>query len=516
MGVCTIFRIYNPGQGQLPLHLDDLVPQDDLARVVHEVVERLDITEIIKAVKARKKKSLYRGGDAYHPRLLLKILFYGYCTGTFSSRKLAVQTRTLIPMMWVAGTEHPDFRTISDFRKEHRGAIANLFSQFLQLGKALGMVKMGHVAVDGSKLKANASKHKAMSAERLEKKIPEYKEQVEQLLQRADAADETEDKEHGNQEGSALPNELKDKQARLARMEQALAELQERVDQETGKTGSPIPEKKQINFTDSESRIMSTRQGETIQGYNGQIAVDEDSGLIVGATLCNNADDKNQLVPTLDAVEAQTGAKPEKASADNGYFTGDNIAELEKREIDGYIAPGREGKGETDKPYDKSKFQYDPDQDAYRCPQGHELPLKTVRKTPDGHTEWVYTNAEACKNCPVRHLCTKATKGGRTITRDDQEPLRQRMRDKVRSAEGAEIYKKRKSIVEPVWGQIKRVMGYRQVSLRGLAAVRDEFLMVCGSYNLRKITGKLRNSPELWSVMRNWTPNRGTSEAAEV
>lgn len=179
MGVCTIFRSYNPGQGQLPLHLDDLVPQDDLARVVHEVVERLDISEIIKAIKNRKKKSLYRGGDAYHPRLLLKILFYGYCSGTFRSRKLAVQTRTLIPMMWLAGTEHPDFRTISDFRKEHRETFANLFRQFLELGKALGMVRMGHVAVDGSKLKANASKHKAMSAERLEKKISEHKEQVE-------------------------------------------------------------------------------------------------------------------------------------------------------------------------------------------------------------------------------------------------------------------------------------------------------------------------------------------------
>lgn len=498
------------------MHLEDLVPQNDLARVVHEVVERLDIAKIIKAIKDRKKKSLYRGGDAYHPRLLLKILFYGYCTGTFSSRQLAAQTRTLIPMMWLAGTERPNFRTISDFRKDHREAIADLFGQFLELGQALGMVKMGHVAVDGSKLKANASKHKAMSAERLQKKIPETREQVEKLLQQAEAADAAEDAEHGDREGNELPSELQDKQARLARMEAALAELQKRVDDETGKADSPIPEKKQINFTDSESRIMSTRQGETIQGYNGQIAVDADSHLIVGATLCNNADDKNQLVPTLDAVEAQAGAKPKKVSADAGYFTGDNIAELAEREIDGYIAAGREGKSDSEKPYGKSQFQYDSERDIYRCPQGHELPLKTVHHTTDGHTEWIYTNAAVCQNCPVRQLCTKATKGGRMITRDNQEPLRQQMREKVRSAAGAEVYKRRKAIVEPVWGQIKRVMGFRQVSMRGLAAVRDEFLMVCGAYNLRTIAAKLRSSPLLWSAMRNWTPNQGIKEAAVV
>lgn len=498
-----MFRTYNPGQGQLPMHLEDLVAADDLVRVVHEVVDRLDITEILDAIKARKKKSQYRGEPPYHPRLLLKILLYGYCTGTFSSRKLAAQTRTFVPMMWLAGTEHPDFRTISDFRKEHLEAIARLFVQVLQLAKALGMVKLGHVAVDGSKFKASASKHKNLSKETLKRQIPKLQEEVQRLLEEAEAADRAEDAEYGNSEGSTLPRELREKQVRLARMEQAMAELQAQV--ENGERSQRTdPEKQSINPTDKDSRIMTRRNGASIQSYNAQIAVDGDSGLIVGEGLSNNPIDAPHLIETLDDVEATIGQRPKKLSADTGFFSGDNLEVLEDRKIDGYIADAITETKLATNAYCKENFKYDAEKDAYLCPQGHWLPFYRQYLLPGGRVERRYRDAVLCKACPVREQCTKS-KRGRVVAHDQHEPRRAIMRAKLRTPDGRKEYGKRKGIVEPVFGQIKQAMGYRQVSLRGLPKVRNEFRFVCSAFNLRKIAAKLREKPELWSVLLKWT-----------
>ena len=502
-----MFRSYNPGQGQLPMHLEDLVPADDLVRVVHEVVERLDITEILDAIKARRKKSQFRGEPAYHPRLLLKLLLYGYCTGTFSSRKLAEQTRTFIPMMWLAGTEHPDFRTISDFRHEHLEAIAKLFVQVLQLAKALGMVKLGHVAVDGSKFKASASKYKNLSKEKLKTEIPKLQAEVQRLLQQAEAADKAEDAEYGNQEGSTLPPELKEKQVRLARMERAMAELQAQV--ENGERSQRTdPEKQSINPTDRDSRIMSRRNGASTQSYNAQIAVDGDSGVIVGTGVSNNPIDAPQLTDTLDDVQAATGKQPEKLSADTGYFSGDNLVALEERQIDGYIADAITETKQAVNAYSKENFQYDEERDAYTCPQGQCLPFYRQYLLPDGRVQRRYRDASVCKACPVQEQCTKS-KRGRVIAHDQHEPRRAAMRAKLKTPEGKKEYGRRKGIVEPVFGQIKQAMGYRQVSLRSLTKVRNEFRFVCSAFNLRKIAAKLRENPELWSLLRKWTPDLG-------
>lgn len=262
-----MFRSYNTGQGQRPMHLDDLLPQDDLARVIHEVVERLDIGSIVEAIKDRRKKSLYRGEPAYHPQLHLKLLFYGYSTCTFSSRKLAALTRWYVPMMWLAGTEHPDHRTICDFRKTHLEAIAKLFVQCLEVAQALGMVKLGHVSIDGSKLKADASKYRNATKETLEANIPKLKEEVQRLLQQAEETDKAEDQEHGDKEGSALPSPLKKSQDRLTRLEEALAKLKEQ--QENGdRSKRTDPQKQSINPTDPDSRIMTRRNGESIQAFH--------------------------------------------------------------------------------------------------------------------------------------------------------------------------------------------------------------------------------------------------------
>lgn len=485
------------------MHLDELLPEGDIARVIHEVVERLDITEIVDAIKARRKKSQVRGEPAYHPRVHLKLLFYGLCTGVRSSRKLATQARWYVPMMWLAGSERPDFRTISDFRKEHRPAIARLFVQFLQLAQALGLVDLERVALDGSKFKASASKYRNVSKERLQAKVTELEEEVRRLLKEAEETDAAEDQEFGNQEGASLPEELKEKQTRLARMEKVLATLQEQQDNGE-RTKRTDPQKQTINPTDPDSRIMSRRNGGSIQGVNGQIAVDGKSQIIVGATMSNNPIDTPQLIPTLDAVQEATGNQPAQLLADTGYFSGENLAELEERNIEGFIADAiTETKRETD-PFSKDHFPYGADQDAYRCPQGHCLGFKGEYLLPDGRVQRRYSNPQACKHCPVHDECTKAKT--RVISHDQHEPRRVQMRTKLKSPEGKQTYGLRKGIVEPVWGQIKQAMGYRQVSFRGLDAVAAEFQMVCAAFNLRKIATKLAAAPELWSTLRSWAP----------
>ncbi len=511
-----MFRQSNQGQGQLPMFLEDVIPQGHLVRVVDEGVDRLKLSELLDKMQEREPDDPLRaqrgplkiqatGRPAYHPRTLLKLLFYGYATGTFSSRKLAQKARDDIPTLWLTAQEKPDFRTISDFRKTYLKEIADLFVQFLKLCQALGMTKLGHVAVDGSRLKANASRHKAMSAERLQQKTPELKAEVDKLLRQAQETDQAEDAEHGKREGTELPEDLAHKEQRLERMEQALKALQGRADAESGKQDSAIRPKMQHNFTDPDSRIMTNRKGETLQAYNGQIAVDRTEGVIVAADVTNNASDRNELSLIVEQLKQNVG-KPVKLSADTGYHSGPNLADMAKRKIDSYITDTREGKGGPENPYHKRHFEYDAERDAHRCPQGQWLPLKTVRKDTEGQTEWVYANEEACAACPVRHLCTKATKGGRTITRDEYEPVREEMRAKLQTDDGSAEYRKRKSTVEPVWGQLKNIMGFDRFSLRGLPQVKLEFRIACTAHNLRKIAAKLRKSPELWDTMRSWVP----------
>lgn len=485
-----------------------MVPEDHPARIIHEVVQRLDIGQIEQKMRERQQKDPRRGRDAYHPRLLLSILFYGYSTGTFSSRKLADRVVNDIPMTWLAARQTPDFRTISDFRKDHLGAVNQLFIQVLELCQTMGMVKLGHVAFDGSRFKANASKHKAMSAGRLQKEIAVLRQQVEEMLAAAELADAAEDAQYGEGRGDELPAELRRKQQRLERLESAWAELQRRLDAESGHPDTPVPEEKQINFSDPDSRIMKKKNNEVVQGYNAQIGVDSDNQVIVAATLSNNPIDAPQLPDALDAMEQQCGARPEKVSADTGFFSGDNIADLEQRGIDAYLATGREGK-DVRNPQDTRNFTYDPEQDAYRCPQGQWLPLKTTSHLKNGRTESIYEGTAVCLTCPVRDLCTKAKTGRRTITRDDQAPLRETMRSKMQTQAAKDIYKRRKCIVEPVFGQIKAAMGFERFLLRGLPNVRAEFLLVALNHNLRRVIARLRQAPQLWSDLRRWTPQRG-------
>lgn len=374
--------------------------------------------------------------------MLLKLWFYGYATGVFTSRKIRTAMDENIPFRWLCGGNKPDFRTISDFRKDNLNQFPGLFKQIVQIAMNLGYISLGHVSIDGSKVKANASKHKAMSRDRMKQEIARLENEIQEALQQAQQADE-QDETQLSLFPESVNNEVQDRQIRLAKIKASLKELEERNPEEQSKN----PEKDQINFTDAESRIMDTKTQGVVQGYNPQIAVEAENHFIVGCTMSNNSSDQKQFQPVLNSIQHNTGKIPEKASADNGYFSADNIRSAEEINVDAYISASREGKTKGNA-YDKSNFTYVPENDTYTCPAGQSLKLKqTVHATnPDKETAWLY-ETDACLVCPFQNDCVRSKTGKRTVQRTESDPVRKAMRTKVQSDEGKAIYRQRKAII---------------------------------------------------------------------
>lgn len=469
------FKPYTMEQGELiPTFLSEWVPDNHLARLISDIVDQLDLSKITERYSKR-------GEEAYHPGMLLKVWFYGYATGVFTSRKIRQAIEENIPFRWLCGGNRPDFRTISDFRKNNVEIMPDLFRQVITIAMDLGYVSLGHVSIDGSKIKADASKHKAMSRERMKKEIERLENEIREALEKAGQDDEQESQMALFPE--LINQEVVDRQARLNKIKESLQQLEERKPETESKT----PQKDQINFTDPESRIMDTKTQGIIQGYNPQIGVDAEHHIIVGVQMSNSSSDQKQFESVLESIQTNTGKMPEKASADAGYFSAENIQAAEKAKVDAYIAASKEGK-EKGNNYDKTNFAYQAETDTYRCPAGMILILKQTQniENPDKPTKWVYEGQD-CQGCPFQKECVKAKSGKRTITRTEGDPIREEMRTKVQSDEGKAIYKQRKSIVEPAWGEIKEVQGFRQFNLRGQAKVEGEFVLLALSYNLRKI-----------------------------
>jgi transposase len=428
----------------LPPSPTDWLPEGHLAYFILEVVERLDLGPI-EAVMAAKDP---RGERAYSPRMLLVVLIYGYCVGIFSSRKLARATYEDVAFRVLCGDTHPHFTTINQYRLDYREAFIGLFVQVLRLCKKAGLVKLGHVSIDGTKILANASKHKAMSYDRMKQEEARLRAEINELLANADAVDRAEDERYGvGVAPEDLPEELKRRQARVQRIEEAMAALEREAAQAraaeldppddddpprsadgdlprhrvpTTPDGTPEP-KAQRNFTDPDSRIM-VKGGEYVQAYNAQIVVDAKAQVIVANAVTNQPPDVEHLLPMLDRVERALGRQPKRASADSGYYSDANAAGCEARKVDGYIAVARTPHGET--------------------PKEQPAPVSATRVA---------------------------------------------MREKVQSPEGREVYSRRKVIAEPPFGQIKSAQGFRRFLLRGLAKVRCEWALVCTTHNLLKL-----------------------------
>jgi hypothetical protein len=298
--------------------------------------------------------------------MMTKVLVYGYCVGVFSSRKMERRLVEDIAFRMLAGDNQPNFRTISDFRKIHLTTLAGLFEQVLQIALEAGAMKVGRVALDGTKVKANASKHKAMRYDRMQEKEKQLKAEVKQLLEQAEVADAEEDARYGkDRSGDELPAELERRETRLKKIQQAKRALQERAHQQAVTEGSDPKQatpkdNDQYNFTDPESRIMKSADG-FVQAYNAQAAVEPDLQLIVGQTVTQAANDKQQLLPLVEVIEQQSGQRAEEVLADSGYCSEPNLEALEsaekpERRIEGYIATERQQHGEHREPCPKGRL----------------------------------------------------------------------------------------------------------------------------------------------------------------
>src|SRR6266481_5135243 len=428
------YRTYLPEQDLLlPPSLRQWLPNNHLVYFVGDVVDQLDLSAMHAVYEEEK-----RGQPPYDPLLMTKLLVYGYCTGVFSSRRIQKRLQEDIPFKVLAAGNQPDFRTISDFRKIHIETLQNLFEQVLAMALECGSIKLGRVSLDGTKLKANASKHKAMSYGRMKEKQQQLKEEVKQLLEQAETADEAEDRQYGSQRGDELPEELQRRETRLAKIKEAKKVLEQRARDKAAEEGKSAQEAKrarpedkdQYNFTDPESRILKGADG-FVQGFNAQAAVEPTLLLIVGQSVTEAANDKKQLMPMVELIEQQSGQRPEVILADNGYCSEENLEHLEsaeqpERRIEGFIATGKQKHGE------------------------HRLPAKRG---------------------PLPKGATRV----------------ERMKRKLQTKVGKAVYAARKCVVEPVFGQIKQARVFRQFLLRGKANVKGEWALLCLTHNILRL-----------------------------
>jgi transposase len=463
-----------------PSNIFDLLKTDHESYLYKDLFQQLDTSEL----ESRYSK---QGQHAYHPKLIVSILIYAYSRGVFSSREIQRRCNEDLSFLYIAQMNCPNFRVLSDFRKEHAAFFHDCFTQTVKLAMELKLVSLGHISLDGSKFKANSSKHKAMSYGRLKAKERELTAEIDALIKKATDSDEEEDRTYKDQTGYEIPEDLQHKGKRLVQIEEAKAALEAR--EEALHPGKPIDDKKQISFADEDARIMG-KKGNFDYRYNGQISVDSDTQIIVGQHLSQNANDKQELKRALEQVEQATGALPDKLSADNGYLSGDNLEALDGTPVDAYIATDKGEKIakvpllESDRKLIKADFDYQEADNTFTCPGGQTLEMK--RESKDG-TRIYQGKADACAECPYQRRCCQSKNGEpRTIRGDNKEPLRQEMNSKMEKDASKAIYKERKVIVEPVFGQIKNA-GFRGFSVRGKEKVAGEFSLVCAVHNIKKI-----------------------------
>lgn len=421
------YHPYAPDQAfLLPNSLAELIAPDDPVHVVRRVIGELDLSAIHEAYRCE------RGRPPYHPEAMVGLLLYGACRGIYSSRRLERACADNVAFMYLTGMARPDFHTIAVFRRRFRPVLADLFRQVLALCRRAGLVRLGHVSLDGTKVRANASKHKAMSYGRMLAKERALEEEIRSWFERAEREDAAEDEEFGpDDDGYSLPEELREPQKRLEVIRAAKARLEEearRKAEEAGKDPAEavVSERAQTNFTDPESRIMHTPEGFQ-QCYNAQAAVDAESQVIVAQEVSQAPPDVQRLKPMLEEIIELNGKPPQELTADAGYASEANFAALEEAGVYAVIALRRYRRDEP------------PDSDP--------APARSTNR-------W---------------------------------PHRNRMRERLSTAAGKEKYKLRKQTVEPVFGQIKGARGFRQFLCRGLEAVQAEWALVCTAHNLLKL-----------------------------
>ena len=512
---------YKDGKKQnwlLPPNIKDIIDDDHICHIVDAVIDSMDFSEI-------EKKHEGPGHPGYHPKILLKIIIMGMIDSIRTSRKLKKNAKENVVYMYLAGKSKPDFRTISDFRKNNPELIETCFKAVIEYAKNLGMVHLGHISIDGTKIKANASNERSLTKDELRflDKI------IRTEIQKGIEADELEDEIYGeDKDGYELPDEvkasgnikkyLKDKLKEQGikpkherRMEVIIKEHIEGDDQKKKQINKKIEDAleeaensnaKTANLTDPDSKFMLNKKGRIEQSYNGQIAVDSKHKLILATNISQAPDDINELQPIIELIETNIGELPEgtEISLDNGYYSGPNLEYLEDKKLKGYVpdvklAQKRKGKSLKKVPFSKEDFEYDDENDEFICPNNRKLVFgfEYIDKRRNKMTR-VYCG-ENCRNCSYEKLCiTQAKRAKKIIHADIYEGYRKRMADKMKCNEASEKLGLRSRTVEHPFGDIKYNMGLSEFLTRGLNKVKTEFNLGCIAHNIKKIASFIKNN----------------------
>jgi len=476
-------------QWLLPPSLDDWVPDDHPARFIKEFVETLDLDNL-----GFRKNNKHYGRKPYSPALLLKVWLYGWMCKIYSTRRLEWLCTENVAMMWLTGVAKPDHNTLWRFFKKNKGHIKELFKQVLQVALSADMIGFALHAVDGSKIIADATKDKLIT-----------KKHVDLILGHLDAlSDESckiteQQQKHENGQETTIPSELKDPRKLREFIKNQVSEIKKgknitttQAEKETLQKTQEEFKKQRIrykNVTDPDARLMKGNKQKTFQ-YNAEIAVDEASGMIVGSSVVQDEYDTHQLVPTLDQVKNNTGRVADENVADAGYFSGIQLQEAEQKGYSVLVHEGQKktAKAEAQDPFHKSQFIYDKAQDCYYCTFGGTLAYQRDVKQKEYYKSRLYRCCNV-QECPHSDTCSPDKKG-RSVRRTPFENSLLKQRERLKKEHNREVLKKRKFIVETLFGNIKHNYGFRRFTVRGLDAVNAQWNLLCSVVNLSKIYKK--------------------------
>jgi len=451
----------------LPERLDDYVGAENEVRVIDAFVDGLDLAalEVARAVPSRL------GASSYDPRDLLKLYVYGYLNRVRSSRRLERECHRNVEVMWLMGRLAPDHKTIANFRKVNARALKKVFREFTLLCGELDLFGRELTFIDGTKIHAVNGKDRNFTVERLKKLLPLIEERIGEYLAELDQQDRG---EADGDSGKSLKEKLEGLKARKAKYEQYQEELKE-------------GNERQLSLTDPESRRMKTREGFGVC-YNAQVAVDPKHHLIAAQDVTNEVTDREQLAEMALAAKEALGVKELEVVADCGYHNATKVKQCGEAKITAYVPAVESSKNANQGLYTKLDFRYDPERDAYLCPNGEWLEFFTQSRDKGQEVQY-YRNAQACRECPLRAQCTRSREEGRRIARRVDEAWAEDMEERVKAR--PELQQQRKCVVEHPFGTMKRAMDFGYFLLKGLEKVRGEFSLMALSYNLRRVIGVL-------------------------
>ena len=462
------FKPYRENQFMLfPKSIDDYVPKNHLSRMISNIVEQLN-------TKSIEDKYSSLGQNTYHPKILIKLLFYGYAIGERSGRKISSKCETDTAYIYLSQMYKPDFRTINDFRKNNILELSQYFIDILRMCKALGLISVGQMNIDGTKIKASAANRRTKTKEEYQKWLKRIDDRIKQILEEAEATDTKEDELYQDKRGDELPEELNTQEKLKAKIKKIMEQFKN--------------EKEKINLTDPDARFMKDGHYRIDTSYNCQASLTKEQ-IMLSSEVITQASDRKALELMVKTSDENLAHRVEEVAADAGYSSYDNYEYLKKNNKVGYIPDQnlrKDSKKDQD-PYHHTQFHYDQDQDLFLCPEGKILKLYKIRRKDCGYRKFQMKTYQCkdCLHCPKKSLCTRQKY--RTLNLEDRRELLLQMRNRLQTETGRKKYLQRLWTTEPVFGHLKYNLGYRHFFLRSLKKVKGEFRLMCIGWNLKKM-----------------------------